>query len=141
MGEPGRPKAPLVLTFDARQRLRAWAKDPPSGSASLAYRSRIVLQCADGYTNREVAQNLGVSEGTVALWRRRYLDGGLAALRDRPRSGLPRSITNDQVQAVISRTLTEDPPAAGAWIRPAMARAGEGRNARVLPGCGGDDRQ
>jgi hypothetical protein len=47
----------------------------------------------------------------------------LEALRDRPRSGLPRSITNDQVQAVISRTLTEAPPAAGAWTRPDMAQA------------------
>jgi hypothetical protein len=47
----------------------------------------------------------------------------LEALRDRPRPGLPRSITDEQVQAVIERTLTEPPPEGTAWTRPAMAQA------------------
>jgi transposase len=89
---------------------------------SVARRCRIVLQCADGYTNREVARHLGVSEGTVATWRARYLAGGLEAMRDRPRPGVDRSISDEQVQGVIARTLTEPPPAGPAWTRPAMAQ-------------------
>jgi DNA-binding NarL/FixJ family response regulator len=65
MAERGRPKAELVLTDDERDTLSRWARRPKSAQA-LALRCRIVLECASGRTNREVARRLGMSEATVS---------------------------------------------------------------------------
>jgi len=64
----GRPKKPLVLTDDERETLERWARRPKSPQ-SLALRSKIVLACAEGPTNREVAARLGVAEATVGKWQ------------------------------------------------------------------------
>ncbi len=89
MGQPGRPKAELVLADDERDTLERWARRPKSAQ-SLALRCRIVLECAKGHTNREVARRLGVSEPTVSKWRRRFIAGRLEGLHDEPRPGVPR---------------------------------------------------
>ncbi len=39
----------------------------------LALRAKIVLACADGRENKEVAAELGVDEHTVARWRGRFI--------------------------------------------------------------------
>jgi len=41
---------------------------PPEEPQSFALRSKIVLACAEGPTNREVAAGLGVAEATVGKW-------------------------------------------------------------------------
>ena len=64
----GRPKKPLVLTDDERETLERWARRPKSPQ-SLALRSKIVLACAEGPTNREVTARLGVAEATVGKWQ------------------------------------------------------------------------
>jgi transposase len=46
-----------------------------------------VLLAADGVSNVEIAERVGVSKPTVTSWRDRYRNGGIAALDDRPRSG------------------------------------------------------
>jgi len=121
VAEPGRPKAAVVLTFDERSQLQAWAHNPPADAPSLARRSLIVLRCAEGYTNRDVAEYLGVSEKTVAKWRRRFLARRLDGLRDDPRPGVPRSITDEQEDALIFSTLVGRPDGR-AWTRASMAK-------------------
>ena len=59
----------------------------------------IVLQCAAGYTNRDLAQDLDISERTVSKWRGRFVARRLDGLHDLPRPGLPRSVTEDQVDS------------------------------------------
>ena len=44
----------------------------------------------DQPSNLQVANELGCSRTTVALWRRRYLQDRLSGLQDAPRSGRPR---------------------------------------------------
>src|SRR5215472_10192729 len=107
--------APLVLTDGERARLAAWADDPSAGS--LALRARIVLACAAGPPGlaagrpvARVAAELGLSRDTVRKWRSRFLAMRLAGLRDAPRPGAPRTITDDQVAGVIARLLLEPPP-------------------------------
>ncbi|MFF4837026.1 helix-turn-helix domain-containing protein [Streptomyces sp. NPDC001315] len=68
----GRPKADLTLTVDEIGRLQSLALDPAPGSQA-ALRSQIILDCAVGLTNRDVARRLGVSEGTVGKWRARFV--------------------------------------------------------------------
>jgi transposase len=89
----------------------------------MALRARIVLTCATGIANREAAAQLGVSEATVGKWRRRFVANGLNRLLDEDRPGHPRSITDDQVEAVIVKTLEDKPAGATHWSTRSMAQA------------------
>ena len=121
MGEPGRPTAPVVLTFDERNQLEDWATRPPEDAPSLTLHSSIVLQCADGSTNRDVAHDLGISERTVYKWRGRFVARRLEGLHDQARPGLPRSITDDRVDSLILATL-QGRPDGTPWTRQSMAK-------------------
>jgi transposase len=121
MAERGRPKAPLVLTDEERQTLLGWSRRAKSSQA-LAVRCWIVLACAEGKTNKAVAAELGVWPQTVGKWRARFLRGRLEALVDEPRPGAPRTITDEQVEAVVVATLEETPTDATHWSRASMAK-------------------
>ena len=91
---------------------------------AIALRARIVLACAEGLSNSEVAQRLEVSPPTVTKWRRRFVEDRLEGLSDEPRPGAPRTITDAQVEQVITTTL-EEAPATGDthWSTRSMAEA------------------
>jgi transposase len=117
------PTAPMVvLTDDERATLERWARRPTSAQA-LALRCRIVLACAGGDANSAVAQRLGVSRATVAKWRSRFVEHRLDGLHDEPRPGGPRSITDDDVERVIVKTLEDTPREATHWSTRSMAAA------------------
>jgi transposase len=118
----GRPKRPLTVTDDERQNLEQWARRPTSAQR-LALRSRIVLACAAGKTNTQVARELGITMPTVGKWRTRFIDDRLEGLVDEPRPGAPRTITDAQVEEVITRTLESKPTAATHWSTRGMAQA------------------
>src|ERR1700720_4778319 len=99
MARMGRPVAELVLTDDERETLQRWARRPKSAQA-LAQRCRIVLGCAAGKSNKEVAADVGVWPQTVGIWRRRFIERGLDGLADEPRPGAPRKISDEQIEAV-----------------------------------------
>ncbi|MFW6161373.1 MAG: helix-turn-helix domain-containing protein, partial [Planctomycetota bacterium] len=67
----GRPKKPLELMADEREKLDMLARRPKT-SQRMAQRAKIVLLCAEGRTNRDVARYLHVSEKTVGKWRERF---------------------------------------------------------------------
>ena len=87
MAERGRPKTELVLSDDERATLERWARRPKSAQR-LAMRCRIVLECASGISNLEVAAVLGVSPSTVGKWRSRFITERLDGLSDDPRPGV-----------------------------------------------------
>jgi transposase len=109
MAERGRPKTPLVLTEEERQTLQRWARRAKSSQA-LALRCKIVLACAEGKTNQAVAEQLGIWPQTVTKWRGRFVRQRLEGLADEPRPGRPRTITDTQVEQVLTKTLEEPPP-------------------------------
>ena len=117
----GLPKKLRVLTDDERETLERWARQP-TGPQSLALRSKIVLACAEGPTNREVAARLGVAEATVGKWRSRFFAKRLDGLLDEPRPGSPRTVTDDAVEAVIVKTLQDKPDDATHWSTRSMAK-------------------
>src|SRR5215204_1546455 len=121
MPRTGRPKAPLILTDDERETLGRWSRRAKSSQA-LALRCRIVLACATGATNKQVAAELGVSLPTVGKWRSRFVTRRLEGLVDEPRPGAPRRISDEQVEAVVVATLEEIPPDATHWSRASMAK-------------------
>jgi len=89
---------------------------------ALALRARIVLACAEGAQNNEVAVRLQVAKATVGKWRRRFVEHRLDGLRDEPRSGTPRTIDDARIEAVIVRTLESTPTDATHWSSRGMAR-------------------
>ena len=121
MPPTGRPTAELTLTDDERAELTSWARRRKTAQA-LALRSNIVLACAAGKTNTQVAEQLGVSKPTVGKWRSRFLDKRLAGLSDSPRPGKPPTVSIEQVEDVIVTTLETAPDNATHWSRAKMAK-------------------
>jgi len=122
-GVAGPKLEPVVLTDDERRVLEGWARRRKTAQA-LALRSRIVLACAEGRPNAEVAAALGVSRPTVTKWRSRFLAARLEGLGDEPRPGAPRTITDEQVELVITKTLEERGPGQDThWSTRSMAAA------------------
>ena len=120
MGQRGRPKAELVLTADERECLTRFVRRHSSAQA-LALRSQIVLACAEGLTNRDVAAQLRVSLPTVGRWRQRFIERRLDGLSDDRRPGATRTIGDDRIEQVIVKTLEEAPKDATHWSTRSMA--------------------
>jgi len=122
MGRRGPAPVSVVLSEDERATLERWARRPKS-EQSLALRCRIVLACAEGLGNSEVAEQLGVNVATVRKWRNRFAADRLDGLHDEPRPGVPRKFGDDDVEALIVKTLTEKPKGATHWSTRDMAKA------------------
>jgi transposase len=120
MARTGRPKQVLELSDSERGQLVRWERRRKSSQA-LALRSRIVLRCAEGRANSEVAAECGVSPATVGKWRRRFCELRLDGLSDDPRPGRPATITATQVEEVLVATLESTPENATHWSRTKMA--------------------
>jgi len=110
----------IELTDEERTLLESFTRRHTSAQA-LALRSRIVLDAADGFTNGEIAERRGVSRPTVTKWRRRFAELRVDGLLDEPRPGRPRTITDEQVEAVVIKTLESTPKNATHWSTRSMA--------------------
>jgi transposase len=118
----GREMAELVLSEAEHSELMSLSARRKTGQA-LASRARIVLECAQGLENREVAAPLRVAKGTVGKWRRRFVEHRLDGLHDEARSGAPRTIEDVRIEAVIVKTLESAPENATHWSSRGMAKA------------------
>jgi transposase len=118
----GRPKSALSLTDEERRRLESLTHRSRSAPA-VARRARIILACAEGTDSKVVARRVHVTPGTVCKWRGRFIKHRLDGLSDEPRPGAKRTITDEQVEQVIIRTLETTPRGATHWSTRGMAEA------------------
>jgi putative transposase len=97
-----------------------------ANSRSLPYahvrRAQIILLSAQGQTNTQIAQQVGLSISMVGLWRKRFIDQGLMGLYDQPKPGAPRKIGDDQVAQLIQKTLNKKPKSATHWTCRSIAK-------------------
>ncbi len=117
----GRPIPPLSLSREERETLQNWARRPKSAQA-LAQRARLILACATGKTNLQVADQMALTPQTVGKWRSRFVARRLEGLLDEPRPGAPRRIGDAAVERVLRLTLETQPHDATHWSTRAMAR-------------------
>lgn len=82
-----------------------------TAQARLVERARMVLGCLAGERNDQIAARLNVQSNTVATWRKRFLVGGIDALKDRPRSGKPPVYNLSDLRERILKQLEVPPPA------------------------------
>src|SRR4051812_46786746 len=106
---PNRAAAALPLRPGDRAELQRWLRSS-SVRPRTAQRARLVLLAADGLPNHRIAQQAGVSRPTVALWRSRYAEQGLAGLWDRDRPGRP---SRADTVSTADRVSRPPPPGTG----------------------------
>ena len=110
------------ISEQQRQELQRWLRRRKTAQA-LALRARIVLQCAEGASDLAVAAALGTTRATVGKWRRRFLASGCDGLLDEPRPGTPRTVSDEDVERVVTLTLESLPHGATQWSTRSMAEA------------------
>jgi transposase len=118
----GRPLPPVELTIEIQKELQIMSRSRslPQG---LVERAKIILLAAEGINNITIAQRLNLSKPTVGKWRQRFLQQGLMGLYDEPKPGGPRSISDEQVAALIRRTLKTKPLNGTHWSCRSLAAA------------------
>src|ERR1035441_8393243 len=124
MPRTGRRKAVRELIDREREQLVGWERRRKSCQA-LVLRCWIVLRCAAGLSNTEVAVVVGVAASRVGKWRSRFCELRLEGLVDDPRPGRPARITTEQVEEPLGATLGSTAPVCDNYPthkRPAIRR-------------------
>lgn len=117
----GRPIQAIVLSPEIQRQLEAIAQSR-SFPHGLVRRATIVLMAAEGMNNKMIAQKIGLSNASVGLWRKRFLDQGLPGLYDEMRPGGPRSISDEQIAQLIRKTLKTKPKNDTHWTCRTIAK-------------------
>ena len=114
-----RVAAQVVLTEEQRSELSAYARRR-SVALRLVERANIILQAAEGKQDQEIATALQLGRHTVARWRARFLQHGIAGIeKDAPRPGRTRAIDPEEI---IRKTTQEKPAQATHWTTRTLAR-------------------
>jgi transposase len=118
----GRPLQSLLLSVEERRILQRWIRSRAS-PPKLALRAQMVLACAEGLANIEVARRLEVGPHTVGRWRTRFLSQRLGGLAQPASPGAPPRLSHGAragVAAVIGATV----PATADWSTRRIALRG-----------------
>jgi transposase len=121
MARTGRPTARIELSDEDTATLHRYAARARA-ARTLAFRSNIILACASGLRDVDVAAKLRTSAHTVGKWRKRFIENGIDGLLDEPRPGAPRKITDDEIEKLVVETLETTPKGATHWSTREMAK-------------------
>ncbi len=121
MARTGRPKAELSVSDIERAEL-VRLTNRARVNRDLAFRAKLILACGEELSNTIVAQQHRTTNQTVGKWRRRFIESRLDGLYDEPRVGGPRSISDEDVEAIIVQTLETTPKGQTHWSTRKMAK-------------------
>jgi len=112
----------IKLTEAERATLLRWAKGR-STPARQVLRAKILLLAADGVLNKDIMRELATDAQTVKRWRDRFLEKGVAGLKqDAPRGGRKPSKREQLAAEIIRKTTQERPANATHWSTRVMAK-------------------
>ena len=120
-----RTHAPLIVSELQREQLEQWvaAQGTPQ---QVALRCRIVLGAASGQPDVLLADALGVSRPTVALWRARFVQGGPEGLwKIAPGRGRKATYTSGKIKTIVQATTSTLPAGMTQWSCRTMAASQE----------------
>jgi transposase len=112
---------PLALDAVDREELRRLQRSP-STPAGISRRARAVLLMAEGVAGTEIARLTGYTPVQVSRIRRRFAASGIEGLRDKPRSGRPRQITEAKSARIVALTLKTPPAGLTHWSTRELAQ-------------------
>jgi transposase len=120
--KPMRVACEITLTDDERQTLTRWSRGR-STPARLVLRGKIVLLCAEGWLNKDIAVELATARKTVARWRNRFVQKRLAGLeKDAPRPGRTAKVRDAVARKIVAATTQERPDSATHWSTRSLAK-------------------
>ena len=113
----------IELSEEERTTLVKWSRGKRT-QARIVSRAKIVLAAAEDKPNKQIADELGVSQAMVGKWRKRFAEQRLAGIeKDLPRGGRKPSVRSKMEAEVIRKTTQELPPNATQWSVRTMAKA------------------
>ena len=121
---------PLVLREGDREVLEGWVR-AGTVEARAAKRARLVLMAADGVSNRQIGNVIGMHYNQVAIWRRRYEEFALAGLADEDRPGRPPVYGHDDVLLLVKTVTTDPPEGTTRWTMESLAEAMAGHGVPI----------
>jgi transposase len=113
---------PVDLTPAERKALIRWSRRRGT-PARLVLRTAIVLRAAEGHRNQDIAAALGTNRHTVALWRKRFRDKGIAGIeKDAPRGGRKPTVRSRVERLIVEKSTQEKPCSATHWSERTLAK-------------------
>ena len=111
----------IQINEHERNQLERWARGR-STPHKLVLRAKIVLLAVEGRTGVEIAEEVGTSEQTVCLWRKRFAEQGVSGIaKDAPRPGRNKRISEEQIRIIVDKTMNSTPANATHWSVRTMA--------------------
>lgn len=116
-----RPITELFLEADMRKELQSMI-DRPKAAQRDVRRARIILKRAEGLSQQQTAEAVGVNRPVVVKWEQRFRQAGIAGLAEAKRSGRKPSVRLSVRKEIITE-VTQPPAGRTRWSSRSMARA------------------
>ena len=110
----------ITLTQEQKEQLEKTVRSH-SAERRMVERAEIILSCASGKQNQEVALEYGASEIRVGKWRKRFAQYGIAGLEDEQRPGKPKQYGEDFRDELLATLKLKPPAGLSRWDCPALA--------------------
>jgi len=112
----------IKLTVKRRTELEAFVARP-SAAAGQVRRARVVLLSADGISGAEIARRLDLTPEAVSRIRRRFEQGGVEGLAERPKSGRKDNrVPAETVERIVQLAMSPPPAGRSRWTTRLLAK-------------------
>jgi len=84
-------------------------------AARKSKRILAILELDRGRTFKSVAQTVGATKQSVAIWAKKYRENGLAGLEDKPIPGRPATLSGADRAKITALACSDAPEGHGQW--------------------------